>query len=64
MEPLNRVIFERNRTVDRNVLRPVAQAYVDHVPEDVRHGVHNVLANFDEPFVGVNLALQGNFDEA
>jgi phospholipid-binding lipoprotein MlaA len=64
MEPLNRVIFERNRTVDRNVLRPVAQAYVDLVPDDVRHGVHNVLANFDEPFVTVNLALQGNFDQA
>jgi phospholipid-binding lipoprotein MlaA len=64
LEPTNRLIFERNRVMDRHVLKPVAKAYVETVPAGVRHGVHNVLANLDEPLVTVNLALQGNFDDA
>jgi phospholipid-binding lipoprotein MlaA len=64
LEPTNRVLFERNRFLDRTVLKPIAKAYVETVPDGVRHGVHNVLVNLDEPLVTVNHALQGNFDRA
>jgi phospholipid-binding lipoprotein MlaA len=64
LEPTNRVMFERNRVIDRNVLKPAAKAYVEIIPDGVRHGVHNVLANLKEPLVAVNHALQGNFDLA
>src|SRR5258708_22165305 len=64
LESANRVIFERNRFMDRHILRPVAEAYVGTVPAGVRHGVHNVLTNLDKPLVTVNLALQCNFDDA
>jgi phospholipid-binding lipoprotein MlaA len=60
IEPANRSIFSANQFVDRNALRPVAEAYENHVPDGVRKGIHNVLANLGEPIVGVNDLLQGN----
>jgi MlaA lipoprotein len=44
-EPVNRAIFKANVAADHAVMRPVAQAYVDHVPEGVRKGIHNVVQN-------------------
>ncbi|MGC2203362.1 MAG: MlaA family lipoprotein, partial [Stellaceae bacterium] len=32
-EPVNRAIFKANVAADHAVIKPVAQAYVDHVPE-------------------------------
>jgi phospholipid-binding lipoprotein MlaA len=64
IEPTNRTIFDANQFVDRNALKPVAEAYVDTVPPGIRHGLHNVLRNINEPRVGINDALQGNFDQA
>jgi phospholipid-binding lipoprotein MlaA len=63
-EPVNRKIFEANLAVDHKVMRPVAQAYVDHVPEAVRQGVHNVVQNLKEPATAVNDLLQGNAGKA
>ena len=64
IEPTNRAVFDANQFVDRNALKPVAQAYVDTVPPGVRRGLHNVLTNINEPRVGINDVLQGNFDQA
>jgi phospholipid-binding lipoprotein MlaA len=63
-EPVNRAIFKANMAADHAVMRPVAQAYVDHVPEDVQKGIHNVVQNLKEPAVAVNDALQGNVSHA
>jgi phospholipid-binding lipoprotein MlaA len=59
-EPTNRAIFGFNQAFDRNLFKPVAQAYQDNVPDPVRHGVHNFLTNLDEPLVGFNDLLQAN----
>jgi phospholipid-binding lipoprotein MlaA len=64
IEPTNRAIFDANEYVDRNALKPVAEAYKDNVPEGVQHSVHNVLSNLNEPGVTLNELLQGNFSEA
>jgi phospholipid-binding lipoprotein MlaA len=64
VEGTNRDIFDVNQFADRNVMKPVAETYRDDVPKDVRHGIHNVLSNLNEPTVGLNHALQGNFDRA
>jgi phospholipid-binding lipoprotein MlaA len=64
LEPTNRAIFDANQFLDRNALKPVAQAYKENVPEEVQHGVHNALTNLNEPVTGINQALQGNFDYA
>jgi phospholipid-binding lipoprotein MlaA len=63
-EPVNRAIFKANVAADHAVMKPVAQAYVDHVPESVQTGIHNVVQNLKEPAVAVNNALQGNVKQA
>jgi phospholipid-binding lipoprotein MlaA len=63
-EPVNRAIFKANMAADHAVMRPVAQAYADHVPEGVRKSIHNVVQNLKEPAVAVNDALQGNVKHA
>lgn len=63
-EPVNRAIFKANVAADHAVIRPVAQAYADHVPAVVQKGVHNVVQNLKEPAVAVNDLLQGNVEHA
>jgi phospholipid-binding lipoprotein MlaA len=63
-EPVNRAIFKANVAADHAVIKPVAQAYIDHVPEGVQKGIHNVVQNLKEPAVAVNDALQGNVKQA
>jgi phospholipid-binding lipoprotein MlaA len=63
-ERVNRAIFKANLAADHAVMKPVAQAYSDHVPEVVQTGVHNVVQNLKEPAVAVNDLLQGNVNHA
>jgi phospholipid-binding lipoprotein MlaA len=63
-EPVNRAIFKANMAADHAVVRPVAEAYAQHVPERVQKGIHNLVQNLKEPAVAVNDALQGNVDRA
>ncbi len=63
-EGVNRAIFKANLAVDHAVMKPVAQAYTDHVPEALQTGVHNVVQNLKEPAVAVNDLLQGRVDQA
>jgi phospholipid-binding lipoprotein MlaA len=64
LEPLNREIFDFNLFLDRNFFKPVAQAYVDVVPEFGRKGIRNALNNIGEPLVFANNVLQGEFARA
>jgi phospholipid-binding lipoprotein MlaA len=63
-ERVNRAIFKANVAADHAVMKPAAQAYVEHVPEGVQKGIHNVVQNLKEPAVAVNDALQGNVNRA
>lgn len=64
LEPINRSIFEFNETVDRHVLKPVAQAYVDTVPQTARTGVSNFFGNLYDFWNAVNNLLQGKVSTA
>ncbi|MEP7083937.1 MAG: VacJ family lipoprotein, partial [Betaproteobacteria bacterium] len=59
LEPVNRVIFNVNDTLDRVIVRPVAQGYVNVVPRLVRTGVSNVFGNISDAFSAINNLLQG-----
>jgi phospholipid-binding lipoprotein MlaA len=59
LEPVNRGIFDFNLTVDKYVLKPVATAYRDYVPEVIRDGVTSFLNNLRSPLILVNDGLQG-----
>lgn len=63
-EGVNRAIFKANLAADHAVVRPVAQAYQDHVPPAVRQGVRNVVQNLTEPANAVNDLLQGRVAQA
>jgi len=63
-EGVNRAIFKANLAADHAVMRPVAQAYTDHVPEVVQTGIHNVVQNLKEPAVALNDLMQGNVKHA
>lgn len=64
LEPMNRALFDVHEVVDGNVVRPIAQAYVDYVPELLRVGVSNFYNNIDDLFSGFNGLLQGKPQKA
>ena len=58
-ENWNRKVFGFNERVDEAVLKPVATAYRDVVPQLVRTGVGNVLGNIRDVWSAANHLLQG-----
>ena len=58
-EGYNRAMYSFNDTVDRAVLKPVAQGYDAVAPMPVRIGVGNFFGNIGDVWVGVNNLLQG-----
>ena len=58
-ENYNRAMFEFNRKLDENVLKPVATGYVNVVPSFVRTAVGNFFANIGDVWTAVNNYLQG-----
>jgi phospholipid-binding lipoprotein MlaA len=59
LEPVNRVVYRFNDTVDRYLLKPAAQSYQEYVPAMARSGVRNFYNNLQEPVTIVNQVLQG-----
>jgi phospholipid-binding lipoprotein MlaA len=59
LEPVNRGIFTFNVAADDYIIRPVAQAYHDYVPEVIRTGVHSFLTILRSPVILFNDAIQG-----
>ncbi len=62
-EPTNRVMYEVSDAIDSAVVKPVAQAYVDVVPQPIRSAVSNVFNNIDDLVSAVNDLLQGKLDK-
>jgi len=62
-EPMNRALYQFHDTVDTAVVKPVARAYIDIVPEFVRTGVSNVFNNIEDLISAVNSLLQGKLDK-
>jgi len=64
LEKLNRATYAFNDALDRMLARPLARAYKKAVPEPLRKGVSNFVANINYPLVMLNDALQGKFKDA
>ncbi len=62
-EPANRDIFEFNLFLDDHIAKPVAEAY-RVVPEELRHGLHNMIVTVHTPAVFGNYLLQGETNSA
>jgi phospholipid-binding lipoprotein MlaA len=63
IEGWNRKVFAFNETVDAHVLKPVAIAYRDYVPDPVRTGFTNFVGNLKDAWSTVNLFLQGRMKD-
>lgn len=61
-EAWNRKVYAFNDAVDRAVLKPVAQAYRDWVPQLVRTGVGNFFGNISDVWSTANHLLQGKVE--
>jgi len=57
-EGFNRSMFRFNESVDRAVLKPVAQGYVDVVPEGARSCIGNMFGNLGDVWSMMNMFLQ------
>ena len=57
-EGWNRAVFGFNEDLDEAVLKPVATAYTNVVPELVRTGVSNFFGNFRDGWSAINELLQ------
>jgi len=64
IEPFNRGVQRFNDGVDEAVLKPVATAYREVVPDLVRTGVSNFFSNLRDLWSSVNAALQLRPQEA
>ena len=62
-EPMNRALYQFHDTVDTAVVKPVAQAYIDVVPQPIRTGVSNVFNNIEDLISALNGLLQGKLDK-
>jgi phospholipid-binding lipoprotein MlaA len=63
-EGFNRDAFAFNDSLDRHLLKPVAQGYEHVAPSFVREGVNNFFGNIADAWTGVNQLLQGKPREA
>lgn len=63
-EGTNRKIFAFNDSLDRNVVKPVAEGYQKVVPSPVREAVGNFFGNLGDAWSAVNWLLQGEFHRA
>jgi len=58
-EGFNRPVYAFNDTVDKAVLKPVAQGYQKVMPEFAQTGVNNFFGNINDVATGLNNILQG-----
>ena len=58
-ESFNRTSYAFNDTLDKAILKPVAQGYTWVLPEFARAGVSNFFANIEDVGTGINNILQG-----
>lgn len=63
-EPVNRAMYAIHEPIDTNLVRPLAQAWVDYVPRPVRSAVRTFFGNIDDGFSALNGLLQGKWDKA
>jgi phospholipid-binding lipoprotein MlaA len=61
-ENWNRKVFNFNEDLDNALLKPVATAYSDVLPQPVRRGITNFFANFADAWSAINNMLQGKIE--
>ncbi|MEM0947535.1 MAG: VacJ family lipoprotein [Pseudomonadota bacterium] len=63
-EERNRKVHDFNVSLDRNLVRPVARAYGEVLPGEIRAGVSNMKDFVSTPSYILNDVFQGSFEDA
>jgi len=63
-EGFNRGVYRFNDTLDKAVLKPVAEGYKAAMPNPAQKMVHNFFSNIDDIFVTANALMQFKFKQA
>ncbi|MEE9574512.1 MAG: VacJ family lipoprotein, partial [Gammaproteobacteria bacterium] len=63
LEPVNRVSFNLNETLDEYILKPIAEPYAKYTPEIYRSGITNFFNNLTYLNVVLHSFLQGKFGQ-
>ena len=63
-EASNRQIHQINKSLDKNIIRPVAVLYGDSTPVKLQSAVNNIAMNFSLPSNSINYILQGEIKSA
>lgn len=63
VEPVNRLSYDLNETLDQTLLKPIAETYVAVTPQPVRNSVTNFFDNIAYLNVVLHSFLQGKFDQ-
>ncbi len=60
-EPFNRSMYDFNDGIDKDIIEPVADAYLK-IPDGGRKAIHNFFVNLSYPTTVINQFLQGKFE--
>ena len=60
-EGTNRAIFKFNESVDKTILKPLAQGYEKKVPKEMRMHITNFFSNLSDLMTAIQHALQLDF---
>lgn len=63
-EPMNRTFFKADQKLVSFASANISERYITFIPKSARDGIHNVLANLDEPVTLGNNFLQGDLGGA
>jgi len=63
LEPVNRVSFNLNETLDEYIVKPIAEPYAKYTPEIYRSGITNFFNNLTYLNVVLHSFLQGKFGQ-
>ena len=63
-EASNRQAHEINKSLDKNIIRPVSILYGDSTPIKLQSAVNNISMNFSLPGYSINYILQGELKSA
>jgi phospholipid-binding lipoprotein MlaA len=59
LEPINRAMLDVNTALDTAVIKPIAEAYREVVPQVARDSIRSAIENLAEPRILANDLLQG-----
>jgi phospholipid-binding lipoprotein MlaA len=64
LESINRVVFNFNTNLDKNIFEPIAKNYKNNIPQTLQNGANNFFSNLGEVSTFANQILQLKLTDA